>query len=67
MMPLGLWVLVGWMAFVTASGVGLLLWAWRSGQFRHIEEAKYRMLEDRDPEPWPTKPGKKGRKKEGES
>jgi nitrogen fixation-related uncharacterized protein len=54
-MPLGLWVFVGWMAFVTASGFGLLMWAWRSGQFKNIEEAKYRMLEDRKPEPWPDK------------
>ncbi len=52
-MPLGLWVFVGWMAFVVVTAVLFLLWAWKSGQFKNVEEAKYRMLEDREPEPWP--------------
>jgi nitrogen fixation-related uncharacterized protein len=34
----------------------LLIWGWKTGQFKNIEEAKYRMLEDREPEPWPEKP-----------
>jgi cbb3-type cytochrome oxidase maturation protein len=56
-MPFGMWVVVGWMAFVAASAVLMLWWGWRSGQFRDIEEAKYRMLEDREPEPWPDRKG----------
>jgi cbb3-type cytochrome oxidase maturation protein len=52
-----MWVVVGWMAFVAASAVLLFIWGWRSGQFRDIEEAKYRMLEDREPEPWPDRKG----------
>jgi cbb3-type cytochrome oxidase maturation protein len=55
MMPLGLWLVVAWMAVVTLSGLAFLLWGWRSGQFRNVEEAKFRMLEDREPEPWPTR------------
>ena len=55
-MALGLWVLVGWMIFVVGTGLALLIWGWRTGQFKNIEEAKYRMLEDREPEPWPEKP-----------
>ena len=51
MMPLGMWVVVGWMAFVALTGVVFLVWGWRRGQFRDIEEAKYRMLEEREPEP----------------
>jgi hypothetical protein len=33
----------------------MLFIAWRSGQFKNIEEAKYRMLEEIEPEPWPEK------------
>jgi nitrogen fixation-related uncharacterized protein len=55
-MALGLWVLVGWMIFVVGTGLALLVWGWRTGQFKNIEEAKYRMLEDREPAPWPEKP-----------
>jgi cbb3-type cytochrome oxidase maturation protein len=55
MMPLGMWVVVGWMVFVMLTGVVFLIWGWKSGQFKNIEEAKYRMLEDREPEPWPQR------------
>jgi nitrogen fixation-related uncharacterized protein len=55
MMPLGMWVVVGWMVFVILTGVAFLIWGWRTGQFRNIEEPKYRMLEDREPQPWPDK------------
>jgi cbb3-type cytochrome oxidase maturation protein len=59
MMPFGLWVVVGWMAFVCLTGVAFLAWGWRTGQFRDIEEAKYRMLDEREPEPWPKAEGGK--------
>ena len=58
-MALGLWVFLGWMIFVAVIAIGLLIWAWRTGQFKNVEEAKYRMLEDREPEPWPAKSEKK--------
>jgi cbb3-type cytochrome oxidase maturation protein len=57
MMPLGMWIVVGWMAFVALTGVAFLLWAWRSGQFHDVEEAKYRMLEEIEPAPWPGREG----------
>jgi cbb3-type cytochrome oxidase maturation protein len=57
MMPLGLWVLVGWMVFVVLTGIGFLVWGWKRGQFDDIEAAKYRMLEEREPEPWPDRKG----------
>jgi nitrogen fixation-related uncharacterized protein len=41
------------MAFVTFTGIVLLVWGWTHGQFRDIEAAKYSMLEEREPEPWP--------------
>jgi nitrogen fixation-related uncharacterized protein len=59
-MALGLWVFLGWMIFVVFTGALFLIWAWRGGQFRNVEEAKYRMLEDREPEPWPEKPKRGG-------
>ena len=60
MMPLGLWAFLLWMIFVTLTGVVLLAWGWRTGQFRDVEEAKYRMLEDREPEGWPGREGGRG-------
>ena len=45
MMPIGMWVVVGWMAFVILTGVIMLIWGWKRGQFKDIEEAKYRMME----------------------
>jgi nitrogen fixation-related uncharacterized protein len=57
MMPLGMWVVVGWMAFVALTGVAFLVWGWRRGQFHDVEEAKYHMLEEREPEPWPERKG----------
>jgi cbb3-type cytochrome oxidase maturation protein len=61
MMPLGMWVVVGWMLFVILTGLAFLVWGWRTGQFRDIEEPKYRMLEDREPQPWPDNKTKGGR------
>ena len=60
MMPLGMWAFLLWMIFVTLTGVVLLAWGWRTGQFRNVEEAKYRMLEDREPEGWPGREGGRG-------
>jgi cbb3-type cytochrome oxidase maturation protein len=52
-----MWVVAGWMAFVTLTGVAFLVWGWRHGQFHDVEEAKYHMLEEREPEPWPERKG----------
>ena len=57
MMPLGLWVVVGWMALVSLTGVVFIIWGWKNGQFKDVEEAKYRMLEDVEPQPWPGREG----------
>jgi len=53
MMPLGLIFLIAWMAFVVLTGIIFLVYGFMTGQFKDIEEAKYRMLEDREPEDWP--------------
>jgi cbb3-type cytochrome oxidase maturation protein len=52
-MIFGLWVVVGWMAFVSLTGLAFIAWGLKTGQFDDIEEAKYRMLEDIEPQPWP--------------
>jgi nitrogen fixation-related uncharacterized protein len=52
-MALGAWVVFGWMAFVGLTIVAFIVYAVKSGQLKDIEEAKYKMLEDREPEPWP--------------
>ncbi len=56
-MPLGLWVVVGWMAFVALTGLALIAWGLKTGQFDDIEEPAYRMLEDREPAEWPDRKG----------
>lgn len=61
MMLLGLWLDVAWMVFVALSGIVMLVWGWRRGQFRNIEEAKYRILEEKEPAPWPGRSKGDGR------
>lgn len=56
-MPLGLWLLTAWMILMVCIGIAFIVWGWRSGQFRHIEEPKYRMLDEKEPEPWPGRKG----------
>lgn len=58
-MALGVWMIFGWMVFVALTGCAMLIWGWKHGQFEDIEEAKYKMLEDREPEPWPDPTGGK--------
>ncbi len=52
-MPLGLIVFVAWMLFMAIMTVAFILWGLREGQFKNIEEPKFRMMFDREPEPWP--------------
>jgi hypothetical protein len=56
-MPLGMWVVLGWMIFVPLTVITMIIYAWKTGQFKNIEEAKYKMLEDKEPEPWPDRKG----------
>ena len=57
MMPLGMWMVLGWMIFVAFTRVVFMVWGWKNGQFRNVEEVKYRMLQDGEPEPWPQQEG----------
>lgn len=58
-MVLGLWLIFSWMVFMAVVGVALFAWGWRAGQFRDVESSKREMLEDREPEPWPTGAGRR--------
>jgi cbb3-type cytochrome oxidase maturation protein len=62
-MPVGARLLLFWIGSAAVIAVVLFIWGRRSGQFRDIEEAKYRMLEDREPAPWPGR--ENGEKKPG--
>ncbi len=58
-LPLGWWIVIGWFILIVGTGIGAFIWAWRKGQFKNPEEPKYRMLEDKEPEPWPEDKDKK--------
>lgn len=61
-MPLGLIAFTAWMAFMAIICIAFFVWGWKENQFHNIEEAKYRMLEDREPQPWPGREQKQGKK-----
>jgi nitrogen fixation-related uncharacterized protein len=56
-MSLGIIVLIGGMVVVALTGIGFLVMGLATGQFKNVEEAKYKMLEDADPQPWPHQKG----------
>ena len=49
----GVWLLVLWSVGIVVAGFVWLVWGLEKGQFDDLEETKYRMLEDREPEGWP--------------
>jgi nitrogen fixation-related uncharacterized protein len=51
-MALGVIVLIAGMAVIALIAVIFLIWGIRNDQFKNVEEAKYTMLEDKEPEPW---------------
>ncbi|MEJ2413341.1 MAG: hypothetical protein P8Y34_10185 [Anaerolineales bacterium] len=56
-MSLGAIVLFGSMVVVGLTGIGFLVFGITTGQFKNVEEAKYKMLEEKEPEPWPHQKG----------
>jgi nitrogen fixation-related uncharacterized protein len=56
-MSLGTIVLFGSMVVVGLTGIGFLVFGITTGQFKNVEEAKYKMLEEKEPEPWPHQKG----------
>lgn len=49
---------IGWSLLMVIISAVYFIWAWESGQFKNIEKAKYDMLEDKEPLPWPGREGK---------
>jgi nitrogen fixation-related uncharacterized protein len=56
-MSLGTIVLFGSMVVVGLTGIGFLIFGITTGQFKNVEEAKYKMLEEKEPQPWPHQKG----------
>lgn len=52
-MAIGVLLFIAWIIFMAITVVGFIVWFLREGQNKDIEEPKYRMLEDHEPEPWP--------------
>ena len=56
-MTIGAWVFLFWLGFVILTGIVFLIWGWKRGQFKDVEEAKYKVLEDKKPVSWPHQKG----------
>ena len=57
-MALGVIVLIAGMAVIVFIAAVFLIWGIRNNQFKNVEEAKYNMLEDKEPQPWIHQEGK---------
>ena len=57
-MALGVIVLIAGMAVIALIAVIFLVWGIRNHQFKNVEEAKYSMLDDKEPQPWTHQEGK---------
>lgn len=49
----GLWLIALWSAGIIVALLIWLSWGLDHGQFDDLEETKYTMLEEREPEGWP--------------
>jgi hypothetical protein len=52
-MPIGMILFIAWMALEVVVVIGTIVWGVEQGQWKNIEKAKYTMLEDHEPAPWP--------------
>lgn len=52
-MPIGIILFIAWMALEVVVVAGWIVWGFETGQWKNIEEPKYRMLLDIEPQPWP--------------
>ncbi len=52
-MPIGILLFLAWMALEAVVVLAMIVWGFENGQWKDIEEPKYRMLVDREPQPWP--------------
>ncbi len=52
-MPVGIVLFLVWMALEVVVVAASIAWGFENGQWKDIEEPKYRMLIDHELEPWP--------------
>lgn len=57
-MSLGEIVFIGWSLLMVIITTVFIVWGWETGQFKNIEKAKYDMLQEREPLPWPGRESK---------
>jgi nitrogen fixation-related uncharacterized protein len=66
MLPTWLWAAIGSTAVVFLVMLGLLIWALKTGEFKDVQEPARKMLEDKEPQPWPGKEKGSDTGREGE-
>lgn len=54
-MSLGEVFFIGWSLLMLIISIAFFFWAKESGQLKNVEKAKFDMLEDREPKPWPVR------------
>ncbi len=52
-MGLGVLLFFVWTALEVLFVIASIRWGYETGQWKDIEEPKFRMLVDREPQPWP--------------
>ncbi len=52
-MLLGVILIIAWMALEILVVAAMIRWGFETGQWKDIEEPKYRMLIDHELQPWP--------------
>lgn len=65
-MSIGELFFIGWSLLMVITSAVFFIWAWQSGQFKNVEKAKYDMLEDKEPLPWPGRGDKSEKESRGE-
>ena len=52
-MSLGEIFFIGWSLLMLITSFAFFFWAKESGQLKNVEKAKFDMLEEKEPLPWP--------------
>ncbi len=52
-MAVGVIMFAAWVFFMAITTGAFIFWGFHEGQFKDMEEPKYRMMIDREPETWP--------------
>ena len=58
-MSLGVVVLVGGMILISLTALIFLIWGFKTGQFKNLEETKYQVLDEKEPQGWGDEKGEK--------